>query len=191
MSKNIFNIIRVDVGDKKNVIEFWCWWHSWNNGDRHLMRGVKTVTNSSNLSQTYSVSNCWSSIIVANMEPNGISNLCFKAAIWLVIVGEYLIGWKSKSRMLYVYQSCRSLDQWHWFVGAVLVSDWLKVSANQYQYSYEANSWGQFEKWMMRIFYWRLMKKELWFLMDRKIGYSEWGRIDQRRYRCFRLVKKI
>ena len=29
--------------------------------------------------------------------------------------------------------------------------------------------------WMMRIFYWRLMKKELWFLMDRKIGYSEWG----------------
>ena len=38
-------------------------------------------------------------------------------------------------------------------------------------------SWSKFWRtaWMMRIFYWRLMKKELWFLMDRKIGYSEWG----------------
>ena len=37
--------------------------------------------------------------------------------------------------------------------------------------------WSNFWKtaWMMRIFYWRLMKKELWFLMDRKIGYSEWS----------------
>jgi len=178
VSKNIFHIILVDVGDKKNVIEFWCWWHSWNNGDRHLMRGVKTVTNISNLSP----------IIVANMEPNGISNLCFKAAIWLVIVGEYLIGWKLKSRMrirdaaLWT-NGIGSSGQYSFLIGWNCQRISINFISKQILEDSLKSEWWEF--------YWRLMKKELWFLMDRKIGYSEWGRIDQRRYRCFRLVKKI
>ena len=175
-------LLATDVGGsiKKIVIELWCWWHFWD-----VFRGwykeivdagdeKEYVTNILNLSPTYSI---------ANIELNRLCNICLEAAIWLAIVDGSLIWWKLLWR-LRIRVGRIPIASWRQFSFLIgwkcqrisinyILEQTLKESLNDENILLKIN-----EK---RIMVFDGLKNRLFWM----------GRIDQRRYRCFRLVKKI